>query len=536
MPRRTLFLVVLIVPCLTVPVSGEPKGWSLREVPLLDEVAEQPATEKETQQIRTLIKNLAQLDDPDIGYGPYTTGHTFSPVPEVDDWFRELAATDKLKWSESLKQLVALGPKALPFLLESLTDKTPTKLTLRPFHCSTPRPAADDGLYRLVSHAVEQIRDGGGPIGMAAGREIACNPMNPREALALKRANIPQNASYYSDSGMQEFKDLRSDHIKNHRYTVTVGDVCFVALGQIINRPYQAARYPDQGFLVVTSPAHDAKSAEAVRAPWTDKQYRQQLLASLLTDFHTRGGDERGRSDELQIGAVIRLLYYFPSESGPIIARRLRKLDVTAKTLSDVMKNHEANGLYADNLLRAVTFSKHKKVRRALDEIFRDTDDMPTALTLLPADSPERNPAVLAKLKLFLKGLPAAEGGMDSSLLKVIGERFPVQSVDIFREYMKNGSVHRRMTVCYILRRNWGSRLAVEFLTPLLSDDDTSDHAVYRVRPNDDERLPVRICDEAALTIVGHRKDLTFTLEGTHENLDQQIERIRTQLQKENRP
>ncbi len=129
MRRRIQCLMVLLVPCLTVPVYGEKKGWSLLEVPVVD-IAEQPATEKETRQIRTLIKELAQIDAPDVGYSPTMCGECFSPVPASEYWSSETVVEHNLKRSEALKQLVAFGPKALPFLLESLKDKTPTKFVL----------------------------------------------------------------------------------------------------------------------------------------------------------------------------------------------------------------------------------------------------------------------------------------------------------------------------------------------------------------------------------------------------------------------
>src|SRR5256885_16761103 len=66
------------------------------------------------------------------------------------------------------------------------------------------------------------------------------------------------------------------------------------------------------------------------------------------------------------------------------------------------------------------------------------------------------------------------------------------------------------------------SRWAVELLTPLLSDKTKACEEMYSVRPNSYKpRLPLRICDEAALTIAEHRKDISFKLEGSHKDLDQ---------------
>ncbi len=42
--------------------------------------------------------------------------------------------------------------------------------------------------------------------------------------------------------------------------------------------------------------------------------------------------------------------------------------------------------------------------------------------------------------------------------------------------------------------------------------------------------LPIRICDEAAATIALHSKSLKVKMEGTHENLDRQIEVMRQRI------
>jgi hypothetical protein len=525
-------LAVLIDPVLAARAYAKEKGWSLRELPLLEPVADQPATAQESQRIRALIKDLAQIDAPDVAYSSTMAADTFSPVPNLDYWNGWTVTRHNLKRSASLTKLVEFGAKALPFLLDSLSDRTPTKLTLRPPFSSDLGQGSRDRLLHKVALILEQAPDGG----MEAGREMACNPMNLEEARALNRANIPQQAGYSIGSGMERLKDLPSGHIRHYRYTVTVGDICFVAIGQITNRPYQAARYQSTGFVVVNSPAHDAKLADAVRTVWTGKRYYQRLFASLLTDFHTRGADDRGSSERLQIGAAVRLLYYFPGESGPVVARRLRELDVATKK-SDSRKGHGTGRLWwVAELLQAVSFSRHTEVRQALLEIFRGTVHPPIALATLSAVPHEQDSEALTKLKVLVKALPAAEEAWDADgylLLKAIGERFPDKSAAVFREYARNGSAQRRLTLCRVLRERWAARLAIELLTPLLSDKAQAGNETYRASPNSYEpQLPVRICDEAAQTLAAHRQDIHFKLEGSHKDLDDQLERIRQALGK----
>ena len=102
------------------------------------------------------------------------------------------------------------------------------------------------------------------------------------------------------------------------QYTVKVGDLCFVAVGQITNREYAAVRQPFMPFGFVSgadvnSTVENKEVAAAVRAIWGKSDYRQKLLDSLLLDFQT-GNDAR---------AATRLLFYFPDFAEDLILARL---------------------------------------------------------------------------------------------------------------------------------------------------------------------------------------------------------------------
>ncbi len=74
-------------------------------------------------------------------------------------------------------------------------------------------------------------------------------------------------------------------HVSKHE--VTIGDVCFVIIGQIVNRGYQSARYQLTACRVINSPTHDPQIADVVRAIWTDDNLAQTLIDSLLLDLFT---------------------------------------------------------------------------------------------------------------------------------------------------------------------------------------------------------------------------------------------------------
>jgi hypothetical protein len=113
-----------------------------------------------------------------------------------------------------LKELVTLGPNALPLLLAALDDQTPTKLT---------------------------IGHDGGFDAMWFSNELPLNPVNRFE-----------QAIYREGAG----KTLTEDQTSS--CTIRIGDVCFVAVGQIVGRSYSAVRYQPSSCIVLNSPAHDA--------------------------------------------------------------------------------------------------------------------------------------------------------------------------------------------------------------------------------------------------------------------------------------
>ena len=157
-------------------------------------------TEAESRKIRGLIADLAKIDNPDFGLSPTLTGDAFAPIPASGHFGMGLLTYHGLKTNPAFKSLVELGPKALPLLLESLDNKTPTKLTLE-----------HDGLNGVMSF----------------GHEICGKFAEQTQAKVL--ADAQADACCFG-----------GDHIDN--YTVKVGDVCFVAIGQITNRDYNALR------------------------------------------------------------------------------------------------------------------------------------------------------------------------------------------------------------------------------------------------------------------------------------------------------
>lgn len=123
-------------------------------------------------------------------------------------------------------------------------------------------------------------------------------------------------------------KWLEGEKDLNGSYTVKVGDVCFVLIGQIVNRRLLAARYQPSGGLVVNSPVELPALAEKVRHDWAGAD-AETLKSSLLADIH--GKNRPGRADkeeELEMRiypALERLRLYFPDAYQSLSGSDLKK-------------------------------------------------------------------------------------------------------------------------------------------------------------------------------------------------------------------
>ena len=315
------------------------------------------ATELEAKKIKALIADLAKIDEPDMGFSPTMGGTGFAPIESSVDYQALIFGAAATNRNEAFTALVELGPMALPFLLESLDDKTPTKL---------------------------DMAHGFGFGCMWLAHEICGNPLNPREIKVLPDVDGPSDSSWW---------DVEEGEIG--RYTVTVGDICFVAIGQITNRSYQAVRYQPTGCVVVNSTVQDKKLASEVRAIWGTSDYRQELLDSLLLDLQTR---HYGYS---QSGAAMRLVYYFPGTAEDLIISRLDELESAEVSATPMVDR----GGVAD-MVSHILWSKSPKLCAKVLEIFGRTTDTETLLAIMPTLGKEHDELVFQRLTAQLDAWP----------------------------------------------------------------------------------------------------------------------------------
>jgi hypothetical protein len=469
---------------------------------------------KKTALIKKCIADLAKIDSPDYGLSPTLNGEAFLPLPGQRWSHAGLLTNHRLKSSAALRALVRMGPDSLPFLLGALGDRTPTKLRL--------------------DHE-------GGFGAMYLANELRGNPVNPLEARVL---------------GLPRKRGERRREGAIQTYTVKVGDVCLVAIGQIVGRRYQAVRYQPTACIVVNSPTRDAELRKQVLAIWSSRDSARRLFDSLLLDYATEGKWKEGESfnpwdvgSNLQVAAAMRLLYYFPKETAALIARRLERLRVerigpekgprdTDKEMEAWMRREVANGARTEELVRAVSWCAEPAVRKAVRSIFERTGDLDILLAALPGIDRSDAKLFQARIETFLERVPADEGGAYGygyNLLVAAGERLGAAAKPLLLRCLDKAGPMRCCTVCEVLKvtnKDW----AVELLGPLLADKRAVGGYRHRAARRDEENtVLIRVCDAAAETLNARHPDLKFEMIGTTRELDEQIKVIQGQLKRRQR-
>ena len=230
-----------------------------------------PSPEKE---ITSLIDKLVEVAEEDIGYGGSWSGHNFAAVEDAGEQGARILDGKKPKGSPVIRDLVKKGAAAIPLLVAHLDDARKSKITIK-----------HKGDLGAMSFSAEY-------------------DYNSRTAKAKPEG---VNRDLFSE---------KSDPANEH--TLTVGDLCFVALGQIVNRGFSAVRYQPTAIIVVNSPTRSKALLTAIRKEWTGltpEKHRESLLADANTP------DYQGRAE----GAILRLGYYFPESAEKVILNQLAK-------------------------------------------------------------------------------------------------------------------------------------------------------------------------------------------------------------------
>ena len=301
-----------------------------------------PLSEERSIEIEELIDQLRGIVKTDLSWrwtGPFDDA-AFLPVDE--ERIRRVSRGDI---SEPIRRLIEIGPDALPQLLAGLEDDRQTEVV---------QQASATPYGRRSGMAFDEILHG--------------NPVNPTESRVLALGRFPYTDSVRPDPGFLVANELEA-------YRVSVGDVCFEVIGQIVGRDFQCLfrDHVKTADVLVCSPVHRVAMRDRVRQIWASGNPRQKVLESLILDFYTRENPlawDCTSGDRFQIEAAKRLLYYYPDHAVPMIVDRIRSLRGTNETLED----YAHNGVAPDRFVAAVGWSDRSGIREALVELLARTE------------------------------------------------------------------------------------------------------------------------------------------------------------------
>ena len=220
-------------------------------------------------EINGLISRLRETKDGDLGYMASMSGSKFSPLEEDGKPGAMLLGQMGPTSSTPLRELVKKGAAALPFLISHLDDKGKTQMTIK-------------GMGEMFFEDEYDYNH----------RTRKTPPEGVNRGIGVGRGPTP------------------NEHI------LTVGDLCFVALGQIVNRQFSAVRYQPTDCIMINSPTYSEKLLKVIKDEWglvTPVQHKQ----SLIRDFVEADHEYRRQ------GACLRLSYYYPEALEPLVLKQL---------------------------------------------------------------------------------------------------------------------------------------------------------------------------------------------------------------------
>ena len=242
------------------------RGICLAFIALILHAATASADDKETEQ---LIDQLIGISEPGFGYSVYFAGEEFLPFEDTGQMGTLVLGVSRATRSESLRKIVTKGADAVPVLLKHIGDTRTIKM--------------------------KPVR---GMMWMDFPDEYDFN---------YRTRKIPPKGVNRDSFG--NGSDQPADH------AITVGDICFVALGQIVNRHFSATRYQPTGGLMVNSPTYSKSLRQVILQDWsglTRKRHKDLLIEDFTNPDH----------DERRIGAYLRLACYYPDTVDPLVLKQ----------------------------------------------------------------------------------------------------------------------------------------------------------------------------------------------------------------------
>jgi hypothetical protein len=206
-----------------------------------------------------LVDDLALIDSFAPGITSTAMYQSFIAVDEPPEFAWGILGTPTPNVPPQMRELVRRGVGALPTLIQHLNDARSTRLSV-------------GGSFFMFQLFAEEY--------------------DPR--------NRPAVAVSWGTGLFENGRTFRG------AYQVKIGDICYVLVGQIVNRQLNAVRYQPSAGLVVNSPVETPSLIEKIKKDWGDLD-TQAHERSLLEDVRANN-TVSGFSSSLK-----RLRFYYPA-------------------------------------------------------------------------------------------------------------------------------------------------------------------------------------------------------------------------------
>lgn len=238
-----------------------------------------------------LIEDLTQIDSQSPGINSAAIYEGFIAENSPGPFRGGVLGIAPPQVSPEMIELVRRGPLALPELIKHLDDGRPTKLEV-----------------------------GNKPTGRQVG-------VDSFMFMYFSDEYDPRAPHWFSEEDWKTGPRPMEKSFEG-RYTVKVGDVCYVLIGQIVNRRLWAVRYQPSAGLVVNSPIEAPVLVQEVKGDWGSAD-AEVLKASLLTDIlsanHPRRISKAEYTERFVNPALQRLRLYFPDAYATLDGDDLQK-------------------------------------------------------------------------------------------------------------------------------------------------------------------------------------------------------------------
>ena len=169
------------------------------------------------------------------------------------------------------------------------------------------------------------------------------------------------------------YRAFRAPTINELYRTFRVGNVL------TLNNPYLNAERLTGAEAGVNVTALDRKNTLVAKQRSLKNLEAQQraVLADYQKKLVLNGKTLDGWDSDVVVQAAMRLLYYFPKEFAPVIAARLRALDVAdaGDDFDKWMRREVKNGVTTTDFIEAVAWCEETVVREALADVVRRSND-----------------------------------------------------------------------------------------------------------------------------------------------------------------